>query len=51
MNFNSMNGRFSEKSLGRILTGIVFLYQVVAAVVRVWALLLAVQWVREPFIG
>ena len=51
MNFNSMNGRFSEKSLGRILTGIVFLYQVVAAVVLVWALLLAVQWVREPFIG
>jgi len=51
MGFNSSNGRFSEKSLGRILTGIVFLYQVMAAVVVVWALILAAGWVREPFLG
>ena len=46
-----MNGRFSEKSLGRFLTGIVFLYQALAAVVLVWALVLGVRWVREPFLG
>lgn len=51
MGFNSSNGRFSEKSLGRILTGIVFLYQAMAAVVVVWALILAAGWVREPFLG
>ena len=46
-----MNGRFSEKSLGRFLTGIVFLYQALAAVVLVWALVLGIRWVREPFFG
>ena len=51
MGLNSLNGRISEKSLGRFLTWVVFLYQALAAVVFVWALVLAVQWVREPFIG
>ncbi|MBI2333412.1 MAG: GAF domain-containing protein, partial [Chloroflexi bacterium] len=51
MGFNLSNGRFSEKSLGRILTGIVFLYQAAAAVVVVWALIIASGWVREPFLG
>jgi len=51
MGFNLSNGRFSEKSLGRILTGVVFVYQAVAAVALVWAFVVAVQWVREPFLG
>lgn len=51
MGFNSLNGRFSEKSLGRFLAGVVFLYQAVAAIALIWAFVLAVQWVREPFLG
>lgn len=51
MGFNSLNDRFSEKSLGRFLAGIVFLYQAVAAIALLWAFVLAVQWVREPFLG
>lgn len=51
MRFNLLNGRFSEKSLGRFLTGIVFLYQALAAAALVWSLALAVQWIREPFLG
>lgn len=51
MGFNSTNGYFSEKSLGRILTGIVFLYQAAAAVAVVWALIIAAGWVRQPFLG
>ncbi|HNF93277.1 MAG TPA: hypothetical protein PLQ75_01395, partial [Anaerolineales bacterium] len=51
MNFNSSNGRFSEKSIGRVLTGIAFLYQAIAVVVVVWALVVAAQWIREPFLG
>ena len=51
MNFNSSNGRFSEKSIGRLLTGIAFLYQAIAVVVVVWALVVATQWIREPFLG
>lgn len=46
-----MNGRFSERSLGRALTGIVFLYQGLAAVALVLSLALALQWIREPFLG
>lgn len=46
-----MNGRFSERSLGRALTGIVFLYQGLAAVALVWSFALALQWIREPFLG
>ena len=51
MSFNSLNGRFSEKVMGRTLTGIVFLYQALAAVVLIWALILAARWVGEPFLG
>lgn len=51
MNFNSTNRRFTEKSLGRLLTGIVFVYQALAAVLLVWSLILAIGWMREPFLG
>ena len=46
-----MNGRFSEKTVGRILTGIVFLYQAAAAGALILSLVLALQWIREPFLG
>lgn len=51
MRLNSLNARFSEKSLGRILAGVVFLYQVAAAIALIGAFVLGVQWVREPFLG
>ncbi len=41
----------SEKSIGRILTGIVFLYQIIAAAALIWSLILAMQWIQEPFLG
>lgn len=45
---NSLSFKFSRR---RVLTWIVFLYQALAAVVLVWSLVLAVNWVREPFLG
>ncbi|MBL8062896.1 MAG: GAF domain-containing protein [Anaerolineales bacterium] len=51
MTNHQSNGRFSEKSMGKTLTGIVFLYQALAAVVLVWGVVVAIQWTSEPFIG
>jgi len=51
MGFNILNGQFNEKLLGRILTWAVLFYQALAAAVLVWALVLAVRWVQEPFLG
>lgn len=51
MSSNLFNGRFSEKSLGRLLTGVVFVYQALAVIAVVWASILAAIWVREPFLG
>jgi len=51
MEFRKLKGLFNEKMLGRVLTWIVFLYQGLAAVVLVWAFVLAYQWVQEPFLG
>lgn len=51
MGYNSSNTRLSGKLVDRILTGIVFLYQALAIVALIWSLVLAVQWIREPFLG
>ena len=51
MKFNLMNGRYNEKRLTQALTGIVFLYQALAVLAVVWALVLASSWLREPFLG
>ena len=51
MNLNLISGRYNEKRLNQALTGIVFLYQALAVLAVVWALILANSWLREPFIG
>ena len=45
------NGRFSEKSMGRVLTGIVFVYQALAVVVLALGIIFGLQWLKEPFLG
>lgn len=51
MNFITSNGRFSEKMLGRLWKGVIFAYQAFAAIVLIWAFILSVRWVNEPFLG
>ncbi|MCZ2126225.1 MAG: GAF domain-containing protein [Anaerolineales bacterium] len=51
MNINFPKNRLLKTPLDRILTGIVTLYQIAAAVIIVWAFISAVQWIRSPFLG
>jgi signal transduction histidine kinase len=51
MRFAALNGRFSEKSLGRILTWVVVAYQALAVLVFAAGVYLAIGWARLPFIG
>ncbi|NWF62748.1 MAG: GAF domain-containing protein [Chloroflexi bacterium] len=51
MRLFSQSVRSFENPLRRAVTGLVFLYQATAAVVLVWSLVLAIRWVREPFLG
>lgn len=51
MNIKLADNRLLKISLGSILTGIVSLYQIAAAIIIVWAFISAIQWMRAPFLG